>query len=290
MIAGWKRAHTLLAGAALIVLTNAVALGGAYLNRSGEPDARITLTERELGFDWGGMGRRENSGLALRLHWRVEPGDGVDDIAADYTRQPPWLDAARMAELGFDTRSQNDVQQRRYERGLPRQVLLVLEYDGPAWQRMVARAQKAAEAHAAAAAANPGNPDFGRRAESAAGRARRERESNSRLVVVDAGLDAAALRVRYPDRARHLILAGTVRPAVSHVEGRGRLLGGHIDEIAVEQLNVPLALRGELDRSRNAPNAAVAGHPPRYAVGIATGRRLEPWLEQVSLLPAAPAR
>ena len=286
MIRAWTRAHTLVVGAALILLTNAVALGGVFLNRSGEPDARLALSERELGFDRGGMSRRENSGMALRLHWRVESGDGEDIDYGGYYRQPAWLDEARMAELGFDTRVQTESQERRYQRGLPQPVLLVLEYDGPAWKRMLARAQKTAQAHAAAAAANPGNAEFERRAKSAADQARQERDGNSRLFVVDAGVDAAALRARYPDRARHLILAGMVRPAVRHVDGHGKRYGGFISEVAVDEINVPLAFRGELDRIRNGPSPAAIGHPPRYAVRIATGQRLEPWLEQVSPLAA----
>ena len=151
---------------------------------------------------------------------------------------------------------------------------------------MLARAQKTAQAHAAAAAANPGNAEFERRAKSAADQARQERDGNSRLFVVDAGVYAAALRARYPDRARHLILAGMVRPAVRHLDGHGKRYGGFISEVAVDEINVPLAFRGELDSIRNGPSPAAIGHPPRYAVRIATGQRLEPWLEQVSPLAA----
>jgi hypothetical protein len=43
---------TLLAGGALILLVNAVALTGVYLNRSGEPESRLRLSERELGLPW----------------------------------------------------------------------------------------------------------------------------------------------------------------------------------------------------------------------------------------------
>ena len=67
----WSRAHTLIAGAALIVLTNAIALVGVAYNRSGEPDSTLTLTRRELQMSYRWWRDRENSGIALRLLWRM---------------------------------------------------------------------------------------------------------------------------------------------------------------------------------------------------------------------------
>lgn len=296
MMKTWTRAHTLIAGAALIVLTNAVALGGAYFNRSGEAEARVVLTERELGFGWDSMDRHENSGLALELNWRVERSDdeGIDYGLSGKFTQPAWLDQARMAALGFDTPSPSEAAgvdeatERRYRRQQARGVVLVLEYDGPSWQRALVRARNAAARDAAAAAANPGSEKLAGEAKSAAERAASESSANSRLFAVDAGTDAAALRARYPDRGRYLILKGQVRPAV--LFGKGKLIfGGRISDIAVNRINVPLDLRGELDRIREAPGPRGPNGPPRYEVRLATGQRLEPWIEQVTPLPAAKA-
>ncbi|MBL8375262.1 DUF4824 family protein, partial [Accumulibacter sp.] len=101
----WTRAHTLAAGAALIVLTNAVALAGAFLNRNTEAESRVTLSERELALPYGGYRQAENSGLALQLKWRVLDAD-PDSWDHGYARHgglPAWLDAAHLATLGFDT-------------------------------------------------------------------------------------------------------------------------------------------------------------------------------------------
>jgi hypothetical protein len=296
MMKTWTRAHTLIAGAALIVLTNAVALGGAYFNRSGEGEARVVLTERELGFGWEGMDRHENSGLALRLNWRVESSDdeGIDYGFSGNFTQPAWLDQARMAALGFDTPSPggaagvDEATERHYRRQLPRQALLVLEYDGPSWQRALVRARNTAARDAAAAAANPGSEKLAGEAKSASERAALESSANSRLFAVDAGTDAAVLRARYPDRSRYLILTGQVRPVVLHNKGKP-IFGGSISEIAVDRINVPLDLRDELDRIRDAPGQRGPNGPPRYEVRLATGQRLEPWIEQVRPLPAAKA-
>lgn len=296
MMKTWTRAHTLIAGAGLIVLTNAVALGGAYFNRSGEAEAHVVLTERELGFGWEAMDRHENSGLALELNWRVERiGDeGIDYGLSGKFTQPAWLDQARMAALGFDTPSPSETAgvdeatEPRYRRQQARGVVLVLEYAGPSWQRALVRARNAAARNAAAAAANPGSEKLAGEAKSAAERAASESSANSRLFAVDAGTDAAALRARYPDRGRYLILKGQVRPAV--LFGKGKLIfGGRISDIAVNRINVPLDLRGELDRIREAPGQRGPNSPPRYEVRLATGQRLEPWIEQVTPLPAAKA-
>ncbi len=68
---------TLIAGAALILLANAVALTGVYFNRSGEPEARMRLSQRELGTPWDWSVARENSGMVLGLNWRVNDGNAV---------------------------------------------------------------------------------------------------------------------------------------------------------------------------------------------------------------------
>ncbi len=299
MMKPWTRAHTLIAGIALIVLTNAVALGGAYFNRSGEAEARIVLTERELDFGWDSMDRHENSGMALQLNWRVE---GRDDEGIDYAysgryRTAAFLDRAHMAALGFDVPSpsgaagadEDEASERRYRRQLTRQALLVFEYDGPSWQRVLLHAREAAARHAAAAAANPGSEKFAAKAKSAAEQAALESSAYSRLFAVDAGTDAAVLRARYPDRSRYLILRGNVRPDGLDAKCKPPVVGGRISDIAVGQVNVPLDLRAELDRIRDAPGPRAPDRPPRYEVRIATGQRLEPWIEQVTALPAAKA-
>ncbi len=44
----WTRGHTVGVGIGLIALTNAVALGGVWWNRSATPESALTLSQREL--------------------------------------------------------------------------------------------------------------------------------------------------------------------------------------------------------------------------------------------------
>jgi hypothetical protein len=75
----------------VVILANAVALVGVARNRSGEPEAEVLLTERELPFaPW----TDETTGVFLRLEWqRSLPGSKVET---------PWLDRAKLESLGFD--------------------------------------------------------------------------------------------------------------------------------------------------------------------------------------------
>ncbi len=188
--------------------------------------------------------------------------------------------------LGFDTTAgaATSEARQRFTRQLPRQVLLVLELEGPAWQQAVIRARENAARQTAAAAANPGSEQFAKQAEAGRKRLALEETHASRLFVIDAGLDADALRRRYPDRSRHLIVRGSVRPAERGRNGDHHL-AGHVSQIAIAQVNVPFALRPVLEPLRNAPSPAPDQQAPRYEVQLAIGQRLEPWIERVTTLP-----
>ena len=80
----WSRRRTLLAGIALILAVNAVALAGVAYNRSGEPDSVLRLTERELQASYGWHGSAENSGAALTLRWRVPVEESADSRGPVY--------------------------------------------------------------------------------------------------------------------------------------------------------------------------------------------------------------
>lgn len=288
----WSRGRTLLAGAALILLANGVALTGVWLNRGGEPESRLTLTERELTLPYRNYLHKENSGLALRLGWRV-PRREVDKFYSGYSASggiPEWLDAARMAELGFDLPAANRdaAAWRRYQRQQPREALLVLELAGPAWRQAVEQARENAIRHEAAADANAGSKDFANRAKQAREALEREEKSNSRLFAIDIGRDLAALRAKYPDRGRHMIVKGLVRPQSETRDKQARPTG-YVSTPAIRSINVPFALRPAIeslpDKAQRTPDA---DGEPRYAAELVIGRRLEPWLTRIAPLPAEP--
>jgi hypothetical protein len=278
----WK---TLELGAALILLTNAVALTGVYLNRSGEAEGRMTLSQRELGTPWGWGMARENSGLALALNWRVTDANVGEYYGSGFGTNggtPDWLDETRMAALGFDMAAMaaDPATRRRLERRLSRDVLLVLELAGPAWRQAIERAWQNAARHEAARLANADSKEFAARAKGAQDRLKREENVNSRLFAVDAGLDRAALRAKYPDRSRFLILKGTVRPRLVTRDKQARI-GGYLTALAVTRINVPHVMRPDLEPALRSHRRTEENPSPHYEAVLAVGQRLEPWLESV---------
>lgn len=266
----WSRRRTLIAGVALIVAVNALVLAGVAYNRSGDPTSILQLSERELRLPSGRLNSKENSGVALSLVWRVRRGNDAPD--ADYVSYgggADWLDQAKLAALGFDVAP--DRAERKFKQRRSKEVLLVLEFDGPAYRQALARVQQKADEEEKLLFANPGNKEFERRAKRARETAERDEREASRLFVVDAGVDDATLRAQYPDRTRNLIVRGQVRPQ-RITRDRQDSLSGHISALSVAQINVPLEFQPALQR------AAATAKTPSFSATLAFGKRLEPWI------------
>ena len=283
-----SRKRFFIAGLAVIAVTNAVALGGAAYNRSGEPESSLRLTQRELQPPYF-FGRRENSGLALRLRWRVlqESAARLDAYSWGGTGEgasPAWLDREKMASLGFDVAlaDTEDDKPRTFRRQLAREVLLVLEFDGPAYRQsllnaaeLAARLEKKNEAESSKRAAQILD---------------RERNANSRIFVVDAGLDRAALRAKYGDRSKYAIVQGQVRPAWRSARVP-KSHAGYVESLSVGAVNVPLELRGPFEgASPENEYLPATSTQVRYEATVAFGKRLEPWITAASASPSAEGR
>ncbi len=241
----------LVAGLVLILLANAAVLAGVAWNRRGEPEAAVILTERELNLPWS-AGDEDDTGLILRLEWNETAGA---------------LPATTLRELGFRLSPPPG----RAEP--PRTAWVVLEMDGEAWKRLfVQRSREVEEQRSKAEESDcPPGSDL-----------EQMRTRESRLVVVDAGLDRHSLRLRHPDRSRSVIVPGVVGP------------DGVVSELGLESIHVPRRLRPVLDEIVTAElvqRHRIAGaedgpRPPRYRATVAFGRRGEPWLVSVEKLPA----
>lgn len=283
----WSPLRTLIAGAALVVTTNAVALIGVVYNRSGEPESELKLSERELPLPAWHRLNKESSGIALRLDWRIpEQIVDTDTSAPGFypVGSPAWLDRAKLSELGFDVSASHEsaAGARHYARQLPREVLLVLELNGPAYRSARDWAGRRAEYEAELFAANPDKPEFERRAQAAQRELQRVERRHSRLFVVDAGLDAQQLRERHKDRSVYAIVRGKIRAAVVG-PASNRRLSGYVTGLSVATVNVDRSYRPLIEpllrqRERDGGDAV-----PRYEVTVAFGRRLEPWIESLSV-------
>lgn len=264
----------LIAGAAMILTTNAVLLAGVAYNRSGTPESRMVLSEREFVWPRGDDSESENSGLSLPLAWRVS----MDETQASTPKEdglginPAWLNEQRLAELGFKRGGATGDRPLGVDHLLmsERGVLLVLELAGSTWQQALQRAEQRVARQASLREANPDSEELAAEEKKARREWAREAHEKSRLFAVDAGADLASLRTRYPDKSRYLIL-----PAILHVYGvAGRQGLTRQIQLRANQLHVPHALRGLLP----SPPAA----KPSFTATVTVGRKLEPWIEAVT--------
>lgn len=273
---------SLLAGGALVVIVNAAILGTAASNRRGDRLAELTLTERELTVPEF-REEDESSGLVLTLHFASELPQAVRRVA--WRRRGdlpvvvyPWLDRIKLEALGFRLGSETSAGERP--------AFVALELDGDSWSSWLAaredRLRKRlpqAEAEALLAL---------------------DRTMRSRLVPIDAGTDDEALRRRYPDHARCLIVPGLVRAVRGGPNSDADSWHGQIADLLVSDIRVPRELTPAMKKflpqetrgaafereQRERQVSWPAPTPPRYSAVVAFGSRNEPWLVSVSEIEA----
>jgi hypothetical protein len=262
---------SLIAAAAVVLLANAFALVHAARNRSGQPDAEITLTERELSY----YPDPDDSGVVLTLQWVDRSALLYSaSLTAEELEGMTWLNQAKLEELGFDCSVPltDPKAESFYARQGARTAFLALEYDGPAWQSWLEWRQRMAEEQAKLTGLKTSIDD--------------DRRSATRLAAIDTARYAAVLRARHPDRGRVLILPAIIRmsltrgwPAGGGRAARPARLSGYIQE-APSKIHVP---RPFSDRLR-----ALRENPRRYRVQLRYGSLLEPWV--ISVEPEARVR
>jgi hypothetical protein len=142
------------------------------------------------------------------------------------------LNRAKLTELGFDCNvpPEDPSAEWRYRKLTPRRAFVVLEYDGPA------------------------------------GAAGADRGSN--LAAIDAGRDAAALRSKYPDQNRYLIVPELIRLRLSYDDGKPRSVVGDLAQSLVAEIHVPQPYARTLAELRGKP----------YHLTLCYGKRYEPWI------------
>jgi len=262
-------------------------LAGAAYNRSGEPEAVLKLSERELAVAVGEF-ETEGSGISLQMQWRVprpsrgKPGAMFDYGFARVSGEAAWLDKAKLADLGFDVSRPTDTPegQRHYDKQLPRDAFLALELSGPAYAGALKAAEDRLQEARARLAGNPNVKALVAAAEAAAKSLANEQTLNSRLFVVDASLDASALRAKYPDRAQYAIVTGRLRVASDRFGSPGP--AGYISDLNIEKVNVPASFVKVFESVPRQRAIRRAGAGPRFEATLAFGKRLEPWLHSAN--------
>lgn len=266
--------------AALVVASNLGAWGFAAWNHSAEPEAVLELTQRELRLP---AKQTENTALSLELVFERAHPPGP----ARSPQEPGWFDRTKLQSIGFDcSKPVTKEHVRHYQSQPPRSTYAALELEGEAWRRQMAEPPPdPAQAGAA------GRGETGRTTAPTANAS--ERNHESRLVAIDVGNDPSALRQRYPDRHRVAIVEARAVLRFVDNPGQSPFLAGRVTSILPSDINVPrtwLGMLGRLQTDRTDTNSQPPLHEPWYRVTVKWGKNLEPWIADVQLTAAAPAR
>lgn len=261
----------------LLVVANGLLLSKVSDNRSGEPLARLWLTERELPkTQWLPL---ENSGVDLRIRWRnlSREENGVDDD------MPPWLSGKKLEELGFVFANGLAKDDYRAKPQPDRAVFVVLEYNGPAYVEALRRAERALERleeEQRRGGSGEDKPVQSSRLQ-AKKRIRSEESEMSRLFVVDAGIDAQQLAASYRAPGRYLIVAAAVQ--LRYREEHGRLWAyGRLQGLNLQRIHLPLPQRRLVERFLgDESRSKEEGNLPRYEVELVYGSHGYPWIGEI---------
>jgi len=287
----------------LIVLTNIVVLAGVAYNRSSEPNATVTLTERELHWrdSWRNVDK-EDSGLHLKLKWNVSGYRRYDWGHWKNT----WFDKEKLTALGFDTSFPLDDKKASsyYSRQLPRQGYVVLEYDGDAYLDWL-KGNKKRIIEAKKELAEENKVVKQKSLENDIRNMERLAIKQSHLFAIDAGPDPGVLREKYLNTTKFVITPAVFRISMHYPKTREynpkimseapppqkRHLVGRISEILIPEIHVTSNYRSFFisDIKTHTKTYLPKGKPlsdlePRYQVTLNYGKRYEPWIADVKKL------
>jgi len=252
----------------VLILTNLVVILGVYSNRNSSLTNSITLTEREL--QLSNNIYDENSGVSLRIKWRVY--DENKNISYYYNKQASWLDTKKLQTLGFNTAK--ILKQKKYTPTGEKEVFLVLELDGFSYQKAL---EKSKNNIIKIEEENNNNIKTLKNAKKAL---HVEQISSSRVFVIDAGINYNKLREKYKDIRNIIIVKGIVKV---HHEILKKELHGYVSRLSVASLHVDIDNRGILRKLTNLKRRAYnTEKSPRYKVKVTYGNRYEPWIENIS--------
>lgn len=204
--------------------------------------------------------QRDSTALLLELTWRPR------GQMFKFEDGPGWFDKSKLAELGYDCRlALTDPLARAHYRAMPaREAFAVLEYRD-------------------AAGAGQGL----------------DSSTQSRLWAVDAGRELAALRKKYADSQRYLIVPAVVRlvyaekwDANTRRYAPGAYLRGAVVDLQVAEISVPPSERHVLESLGPITEDYLAteesrSRGPRYSAVLHYGRNNEPWIDSCRLIPTA---
>jgi hypothetical protein len=261
----------LLIGLIILMGTNLVVLSGVAFNRMGEMTTQLTLTERELSLPYNRGIQKENSGISLSIDWRKPTR--ANTTYYSHNSQDINITKEELLVLGFgqfDGESIDWVESR--------ELFWALEFDGALYDAEVNKAELRYQTSLATYEEKP-NETKNQEKKEALHRLSREKKSNSRLFFLEAAKDYESLSTKFSDNKNILIVKGLAKPYYNNVQKNYSLLLKHL---SVSNITVPLEHIEIFSGLTGLYNNDIT--PPRYAVDIKWGSRLEPWIVDVQKL------
>ena len=263
--------YAFLAVALAIITVNAVVLGKIAYNKGTELSS-LTLTERELALPYNRS--KENSGMNLRIVYRVQSEDIEIHPGITFNETPLWLDTNKMLELGFTEEDLEPGKEDEYKMPVTKERVIALEYNGSSYQKELERvktwhAEKSAEGEIA-------QKDLDKRLNI-------EQQQASRLIVIDAATDVNELLEKYSG-SKNMLYAKAIISTYNYAysrnydENQGQ---GYIRNLSIREVNLQRAFVSKLkDLPRPSYDKV---NSPRYKVNLTVGQGLEPFIEDVNL-------
>jgi len=287
--------YGLISVVALIVLINVIVLAGVAYNRSGEPDATVQLTKKELHWQkrWD-LTNKEDTGLYLTLKWSM-PGFQFNRWDSSPTKN--WINIKKLKEMGFDTNFplEGKKASRYYSRQLPRQAYVVLEFNGDSYQEWLVGAQKRIE-EIKQELMEEKKESKKKNLENDIRQVQQDMVTRSHLFAVDGGRDPELLRKKYSDQSKYIITPAVFDISI-HFAPRKKdepksiqnpFLSGWIRKLSIPTIHVTSNFRSffisdikthtKIYLPRDKPLSDLES---RYQVTLSYGKRYEPWVVDV---------
>jgi hypothetical protein len=266
-----------LAALFLVLFVNGFILIGVWYNHSGEAESTVVLTEREVHMPY----RWHRDETSVRIDWRIVSAEG-----GRYSRysSPIWFDQQKLMTLGFEFSDDFAIDKNTHF--IEAEAILVLEYDGDAYQQTVNMAKNRLESIEKKLSQLTDDEDLLADLKDATENLQHEERSASRLFVIDVGLDKQTLRALYPDKQRYILAYGIVdvRAYGSYSKSENQGLLGRIDRLSIEYLHVDNDIHAQIDKLKSSSNTSRNGHLPRFSLEVHYGQKLEPWIQKFYLL------
>ncbi len=255
----------LLIGLTILIGTNLITLGGVVYNRMGDATAQLTLTERELSLPYNSGAQKENSGMSLSINWRTPTGK--NEAYFPYNSRDISLTKDELLALGF---VQPEVKDNYWAES--QELYWAFEFDGALHKAEIIKAEDKYQTALVTYEEQPSDTSSRKKNEYSES-LEREKTTNSRLFFIEASTDYESLANKFSDQKNILIVKGLAKPYFNSNDKTYSLL---LEHLSVRKIMVPLEYVDALSNLKRADRRNIT--PPRYAVDISWGNRLEPWI------------